>query len=239
MTTTHLPVVPSPQAFSRFRKVGDRYVVTSIDGSYALLDEAEWARYRAGDVAPDSSLYARLSAANLWRSTVDVALAKTRRAQRKAFLRYGPNLHILIVTLRCNETCVYCHASRAGMDAVQTDMAPETAERAIDIALSSTSPGITLEFQGGEPLAHFSLVKHAIEYALARNRTAGKTLDFTLVSNLSLMDDEKLAYLLDHRVQICTSVDGPADLTTGSACSSAAAPTPKPSAGSRPSTAPT
>ena len=39
------------------------------------------------------------------------------RIRRKTrFLDYGPNLHICVVTLRCNETCVYCHASRADMD---------------------------------------------------------------------------------------------------------------------------
>ena len=43
-------------------------------------------------------------------------------AARKRFLGYGPNLHVFVVTLRCNETCVYCHASRANMDAVHTDM---------------------------------------------------------------------------------------------------------------------
>lgn len=212
MTTEHLPILTTPQAFCRFRRVGDRFVVTGLDGSFALLDDEEWARFRAGDVVPGSPLHDRLSAANLWRSTFDAGRAQTRVAKRKEFLRYGPNLHILIVTLRCNQTCVYCHASRAGMEAVQTDMTPEVAERSIDLALSSTSPGITIEFQGGEPLAHFSLVRHAIEYALERNRSLGKTLDFALVSNLTLMDDEKLAYLLDKRVQICTSVDGPADL---------------------------
>ena len=33
-----------------------------------------------------------------------------------------------------------------------------------------------------------------------------------MVSNLALMTDEKLDYLLDNRVQICTSIDGPKDL---------------------------
>jgi His-Xaa-Ser system radical SAM maturase HxsB len=55
-------------------------------------------------------------------------------------------------------------------------------------------------------------MKHIIESAEARNEQIGKVLEFTLVTNLSLMDEEKLAYLLDHRVQICTSVDGPKDL---------------------------
>jgi len=37
-------------------------------------------------------------------------------------------------------------------------------------------------------------------------------LSFALVTNLSLMDEEKLDFLLDRRVQICTSLDGPEDL---------------------------
>ena len=57
---------------------------------------------------------------------------------------------------------------------------------------------------------NFPVVKHIIEYALTKNRAAAKTLEFTMISNLSLMDEDKLAYLIDHKVQICTSIDGPA-----------------------------
>ena len=35
-----------------------------------------------------------------------------------------------------------------------------------------------------------------------------KNIKFALVSNLTLMDDEKLTWLLDHGVDICTSLDG-------------------------------
>ena len=35
-----------------------------------------------------------------------------------------------------------------------------------------------------------------------------KQLTFALVSNLSLMDEDKLKWLLDHGVDICTSLDG-------------------------------
>ena len=74
-------------------------------------------------------------------------LAKDAIAQRggtPTFVGYGPNLHMLVVTLRCNETCVYCHASRAPMEATQTDMTPAIAEKCVDLALSSRSPGITI-----------------------------------------------------------------------------------------------
>jgi His-Xaa-Ser system radical SAM maturase HxsB len=48
-----------------------------------------------------------------------------------------------------------------------------------------------------------------IEYAKKKNESIGKVLEFTMVSNLAMMDEEKLRFLLDNRVQLCTSIDGP------------------------------
>ena len=44
---------------------------------------------------------------------------------------------------------------------------------------------------------------------------AGKRVMFSLVSNLSMMDDEKLDYLVRRRLQISTSLDGPKDIHDG------------------------
>ncbi len=192
----------------RFREVAGRVVVTSYTGEYAVLSQDEFASFTRGDVEPSSPLYARLKAAQLVRAEIDVQALSDRIRGQRPFLNAGPNLHILVVTLRCNQTCVYCHASRAPMKAVETDMSTETAERSVDLALRTTNPAVTLEFQGGEPLVNFDVLRHVVAYALERNKNIGKELGFTLVSNLSLMDDEKLAWLLEHRVQICTSIDG-------------------------------
>ncbi len=196
-------------AFFRFRQVGDRVLITNFEGRWQLLTQDEFAEFAAGTVAKTSDLYARLRDNNFVRAEYDTKKAAQMLAARKQFIHHGPNLHVMVVTLRCNETCVYCHASRADMDAVHTDMTPETAEKAVDLALQTTSPALTIEFQGGEPLVNFPVVKHIIAYATERNKTAGKQLEFTMVSNLSLMTDEKLEYLLANRVQICTSIDGP------------------------------
>jgi uncharacterized protein len=200
------------QAFFRYREVGARVVLTNQEGSFLLLSRDEFGQFAEGTVERGSDLWARLAHRNFIRSELSVATAAGRLRARKTFIHQGPNLHIVVVTLRCNETCVYCHASRADLDAVATDMTPELAEKTVDQILSSTNPNLTIEFQGGEPLVNFSVVRHLIEYALERNKTAGKKLEFTMVSNLSLMDEEKLAYLLANKVQICTSIDGPAQL---------------------------
>lgn len=196
-------------AFFRYRAVGEHIVVTNLEGRWLLLSHDEFAAFATGKLNVDSPLHARLSEGNFLRESYDVVAAGEGLRRRKRFVHYGPNLHLMVVTLRCNETCVYCHASRADMDRVDTDMSRETAEACVEMALRSTSPGITIEFQGGEPLVAFDVVKHTIEYALSRNRAVGKQLEFTMVSNLALMTEEKLAWLVEHRVQICTSIDGP------------------------------
>ncbi|AKF03208.1 His-Xaa-Ser system radical SAM maturase HxsB [Sandaracinus amylolyticus] len=205
-------------AFFRYRALPkQRVLLTNLEGNFLVLADAEFRAFVEGNVAPESELHARLREGNFLRAHYDTKRAADALRRRKSFVGYGPNLHMLVVTLRCNETCVYCHASRAAMDAVHTDMTPEIAEKCVDIALSSTSPGITIEFQGGEPLVNFAVVKHVIEYARKKNERLAasgeaKTLEFTMVSNLSLMDEEKLAFLLENRVQICTSIDGPQGL---------------------------
>ncbi len=207
-----LSLSPTKPAFFRWREVGDNVVITNFEGNFLILSRDEFAAFAEGRIEAGEELYERLSAANFLRETYDVDRAAESYERRKSFLNSGVNLGILVVTLRCNESCVYCHASRANMDAVHTDMSPAVAEKAVDLFLASTSDFVTLEFQGGEPLVNFPVIQHIIEYALERNKTAGKRLEFTMVSNLALMDDEKLAYLLEKKVQICTSIDGPEKL---------------------------
>lgn len=198
--------------FFRFREVNGTFVVTNAQGDFILLTREEFKAFAQGTIARGTEMYERLKRGNFLRAEFDVPAAVERLKRRKRFLQGGPNLHMIVVTLRCNETCVYCHASRADMTATQTDMSKETAERAVDLILQTPSQYVTIEFQGGEPLVNFSVVKHLIEYAKEQNREVGKYLEFTMVSNLALMDEEKLSFLLDHKVQICTSIDGPEHL---------------------------
>lgn len=205
--------MPSPRLVPvNCRPIGPDVLLTSRFGDFAFVTADEHASLVRGDLVAGSPLERRLERAHLLTDRVDRSRLVRRLRRKKGFLAFGPNLHVLVVTLRCNQTCVYCHASRASMDRTDTDMAPETAEAIVDLAMRSTSPRITFEFQGGEPLANFDVVRHTVETAIERNRSYGKQLEFTLVSNLSLMTEERLDYLIDRRVQICTSVDGPAGL---------------------------
>ena len=206
------PQAPKHLGFFRWREVGGDVLLTNAVGDWVFVSKGEHAAILAGELEPCGPLYERLREAHFLHDPAEVERLVERTRARKRFLEHGPNLHILVVTLRCNQTCVYCHASRADMDAVATDMSKETAEKAVDLILQSTSPSVTIEFQGGEPLVAFDVVRHVVDTAREKNRAIGKELEFTMVSNLSMMDDEKLRFLVENRVQLCTSVDGPAPL---------------------------
>jgi len=196
----------------RMRRVDGEILLTNDFGDFVFVNDDEFERFIEGRIAPGDELHERLSSRNFLSGTVDHKGLVERMKHKMRFLQYGPNLHILIVTLRCNHGCQYCHASRTDMDEVETDMSIETAEKCVDMIFQTTSPGVTIEFQGGEPLVNWPVVQHVIEYARQKNALIGKSLSFALVTNLSLMDDEKLDYLIERKVQICTSLDGPEDL---------------------------
>jgi His-Xaa-Ser system radical SAM maturase HxsB len=194
------------------RMIGQKVLITNDLGDWLLLTQDEFRQLIEGSPQPGASLYEKLTAANFIASEIDIVAQAERWRRKKRYLFYGPTLHAFVLTHRCNHGCQYCHSSIVGMERTDTDMSIEVAERAVDMAFQTTSPALTIEFQGGEPTANWPVLQHIVEYARQKNVAAQKVLSFALVTNLSLMDDERLDYLLGHRVQLCTSLDGPADL---------------------------
>src|SRR6266567_8319878 len=134
-----------------------------------------------------------------------------RLRSRMAFLQEPTPLHLFVVTLRCEHSCPYCQVSRRSVDRGRFDMSAETAMRALDVALSAPSPTIKIEFQGGEPLLNFPLIKQIVQ-ATHQKATPGKHVEFVIATNLALLDDDVLDFCRTNSVLLSTSLDGPADL---------------------------
>jgi His-Xaa-Ser system radical SAM maturase HxsB len=200
------------EGFPYFRDLGGFVVLTNDAGAWLTATREEFDALKAGKVKPDSDFGKKLAGKNMLPGRIDQEkLADAYRTKNK-FLTTGPNLHIVIITLRCNQACVYCHASRRKMSESSFDMPVETARKVVDTIFETTSPSITIEFQGGEPLANWPTLEFIVKYATDLNKKAGKQLTFSCVTNLSLMTGERVKFLLDNGVLLCSSLDGPADL---------------------------
>ncbi len=196
----------------RYGPLGDRILMTNEVGEFVILTEEDFEKVVEGELPWDHPTYLELDEKHFFRSDAVTQELAERYATKNRFLFGGPYLHIVIVTLRCNEVCVYCQASRRDLADHSVDMSPDMARKVVDTIFETPSPSLTIEFQGGEPLVNWTAVKEIIEYSVEKNRTAGKRLEFSLVSNLAMMTDEKLAFLMENNVQICTSLDGPKEI---------------------------
>lgn len=189
-----------------------RTVVTNDAGEWSILSDAEFDALLAGELTAEHPRYLEFQEKGFVRQELDAELMATKVRRKKRFLGQGPHLHIIIATLRCNQSCKYCHASRTDMDRVDTDMSMETAKGAVDLAMQSTSPYINFEFTGGEPTVNMPVVKFVIEYSREKNRYERKALDHSIVTNMTYMTEENAEWLLANNVWVCTSLDGPEEL---------------------------
>ena len=196
----------------RFRRVAGKWLVTNDAGHFAQLDEGDFSSLIEGRLEKGSSLWTELQEKGFIRDHLDFqGLAQAYRA-KNSFLFKGASLHIMVVTLRCNHKCVYCHASVVDPKRADFDMTVETARRTVDFIFQAPDPDIVIEFQGGEPLLNWPVVEFVVRYASKKNEAAKKNLFFALVSNFSLMDRNKLDFLVSNKVALCTSLDGPAEI---------------------------
>jgi len=195
-----------------FGKLGERVVLSNDAGDWALLDPADFRLLLAGELGEDHPRFEELRDKAFIRRRLDLDALADRVGRKKAFVGVGPHLHIVITSLRCNQGCRYCHASRVPMDRPRVDMTAETAVAVVDHAMRTTSPNVVFEFTGGEPPAHMAALKTVVELARERHRVENKTLEFTVVSNFTHMTEENAEWLVDNDFMVCTSLDGPRDL---------------------------
>ena len=194
------------------RKIGKGNLIVAEHGQWAVLNDDELELLEHGVIDEYSLLFKLLEEKGIILTLRNGELIENYYRQRMGFLFHGASLHIIVLTNRCTHKCVYCHASAKGSKCREFDMTRETARKTVDFIFQSPSQTITIEFQGGEPLLNFDVLKFITKYAREKNNEAKKDLRLTVVTNLQLMDNEKLDFLLENNVSICTSLDGPEDI---------------------------
>lgn len=202
-----------PFKFDRFDD--ENYIITNLVGEYLLInyDDLEGLVNRKLDI--NKQLYSKLRSKHFIRlpseeSPIELLALKLRTKLSR--LSQFTNLHIFVVTLRCDHSCPYCQVSRQSEDKSSFDMTKEMADKSLDFAFRSPSPAIKIEFQGGEPLLNFELIKYIVDSAENINKIEKRDLAFVIATTLSLVTDEMLDFCKLHKIQLSTSLDGPEGL---------------------------
>ncbi|GBF35484.1 arylsulfatase regulator [Desulfocucumis palustris] len=130
-----------------------------------------------------------------------------------------------VVTEKCNLACKYCYEVHKSNNV----MTKETAKRAVDFLFDKkkvngyyseiVSPGVILEFIGGEPLLEIDLIDYIVEYfkfrAFEFNHPWALNYMISLTTNGILYDTEKVQRFLwrnPGKVSVGLTIDGNREL---------------------------
>lgn len=204
ITSLHSSVLPFNS-----KKFNDKYLVTNMLGCWDAVNEREFKELNSLRVLQGGPLFERLVKSGLIVNDDNLQRVITEYRNLNANLFLDTGLHIVVLTKGCNLHCTYCHAEGG---ASSENMSIETASRVLKYLFDVRNKNVTMEFQGGESLLNWPVLKFLTENARKINASSHKNLKITLVTNMLLMDDEKMSFLGDHDVTLCTSVDGPADI---------------------------
>jgi len=184
-------------------------ILTNIYWESIVLKNSEFDLYINNKLDKNSSLYQELF--DKFFINKDNYIEKSVEEYKKRFwINFiWPTLHIIVLTKWCNHQCKYCHAAadyRYSDDSLSMNKA--TAKKVVDIILQSPSKDLTIEFQWWEPLVNMEVIDFIINYTQEQNKKIKKNINYALVSNLTLINDEILEKLFSYpNLSISTSLD--------------------------------
>jgi uncharacterized protein len=198
--------------FRFMRWTAEELLLVNEVGEFLFLEDGCFRDLTAHRLPPRHPRYLDLKSKHFLAdgsSNVPIELLATKYRTKKSFLDGFTKLHMFVVTLRCDHSCHYCQVSRVSTNRTRYDMPEETARRAVDLMFQSPSPALKVEFQGGEPLLNFDVIRSIVEYAEEKNQHEGRDLEFVVTTNLVPVTDDILTFLKEHSVLVSTSLDGP------------------------------
>ncbi|MCF6366589.1 MAG: His-Xaa-Ser system radical SAM maturase HxsB [Bacteroidales bacterium] len=199
----------------RFERIDETVFLSNEVGEHLYLSNKQFDEFVNHKLDLSSQVYNNLKSKQIIADkNIDdvVNMLATKFRTKKNFLAEFTSLHMIVVSLRCNSNCSYCQVSKKEKTDFSFDMTKKIAKKVIEKIFETPSNSIKIEFQGGEAMINFDIIKYIIEKAEWTNIFKKKKLEFVICTNLTLLDVKMLKWLKGHKVYISTSIDGPKEL---------------------------
>jgi uncharacterized protein len=218
--------------FHSFESAGERFVYLVPSGAIFALDQIGRAIVDELSLHPCSRQDLVQSLARRGYRTAEIEISLTELEESEV-ISYGdhaieqPRIPeagfplqriVLNVTNQCNLACGYCYEYSddkiSNTSGKPKFMNHEIAESAIDMLIheSAKRPSIHVTFFGGETLMNFPLLRSSVEYAKRKSAEAGKTVEFSLTTNGTLLTEKIVDFLSEHQIGVTVSIDGDREL---------------------------
>lgn len=186
----------------RVRELAGKYLVTNAFGDWLWLKPDEVKAFAEGSLDEESAAYQQLRDGRFIHGELNIAGAINRFRERHRFLDYGPGHHVIALNGSGRDE---------DGDVITGAMSLEDADRVVDCAFMSTNPRLDLVLAGDAPLTNQLALERIVTYVESKNRLARKEVHLHLESDLRSLDETRIAWLVEHDVQIIARMDEAVD----------------------------
>ena len=121
-----------PFRFARFNET--EYLLTNDVGEYIFLKNEVFEKFINHELDPKSDVFMDIASKQI--VTTDnvedvVNMLATKFRTKKSILRDFTSLHMVVPTLRCNSSCIYCQVKRHESSDHSADMTKKTAKNIV------------------------------------------------------------------------------------------------------------
>ncbi len=193
----------------RFRDIGAQTLLTNEVGDFGFFDNQIAQKIFSGNLSKDeearlSDLFIRFERTQNWKLLVLAKRLKDKFPPENQKISYL----MVIPTLRCNLSCLYCSVSSAQLNAKGFDWNTETIKNFSKYLDSIETSKVKIEFQGGEATLRPDLIREIID--ICENKFS--EVEFVVCTNLTTISKEMDAIYRSENVLISTSIDGPEEV---------------------------
>jgi len=190
------------------RRICDHYLYTNRFGDWAFLDEKQHNLMQKKKKSPSLLKNTKIEALlNPSKRSLERYYQKIRRYEFR-----NTSLHIIHLTRRCNQKCRYCHSSVKSIKSKDSDLDIKTARKIVDFIFQTPEKSISIEFQGGEPVLNFKVLRFIVGYSQKINKKYKKKIRYCLTTNLTALNDEIVNFFIDNNISFGSSLDGPKEV---------------------------
>lgn len=140
--------------------------------------------------------------------TINNTHLSTKRENSKITLK---QLDVWIhVTNNCNLNCHYCfvHKTSHTRDVLSVETATIFLEKLQEVISENQTEYVSFRFSGGEPLMNFNIIKDFVLKSKEILNKIGAKTSYTILTNLVLLKEEHISFILKENININVSLDG-------------------------------
>lgn len=113
----------------------------------------------------------------------------------------------LYLTESCNLACSYCFAANMQQRPIEAQLARDAMDRLL-FRPDNPAREVAVTFWGGEPLLAFDRMAELVCFGEERAKQTERTIRFSFPTNLTLLTEPMLDFLIEHGVGMSLSLDG-------------------------------